>query len=75
MGHANRLVGYLASVASASLFYVAWLVIELNWLPDGHTSVLFKIGLAFFFMLFTVGPAFVLMAFPWYLLVRWYGRL
>lgn len=75
MGNANRLVGYSASIASASLFYVAWFVIELSRMPDGHTSVLFKIGLAFFFLLLTVGPAFVLMAFPWYLSARWYGQL
>jgi hypothetical protein len=77
MGKAHRLVGYLASVAGASLFYVTWFVIwiELNSTPGGDTSFMFKIGLAFFFMLFSAGSAFVLMAIPWYLSVRWYDRL
>jgi hypothetical protein len=77
MGKANRLVGYLASVAGASLFYVAWFVIwvERHTMPGGDASFMFKIGLAFFFMLFSAGSAFVLMAFPWYLSVRWYDRL
>jgi hypothetical protein len=78
MGNVTRLVGYLASVASASLFYVVWFAIslELSRTPDGHTSVLFKIGFAFFFLLFSgMGAAFVLMAFPWYLFVRLYDRL
>jgi hypothetical protein len=77
MGKANRLVGYLASIAGASLFYVAWFVtwVEINATPGGGTSFKFKIGFAFFFMLFSAGSAFVLMAFPWYLSVRWYDRL
>lgn len=78
MGNANRLVGYLASVASASLFYVGWLVInlELDRTPNDHTGVLFDIGFAFFFLLFSgMGAAFVLMAFLWYLSVRWYDRM
>ena len=78
MGNANRLVGYLASVTSASIFYVVWFVVsfEQNRTPDGHVTVLFKIGLAFFFWLFEgMGAAFLLMAFPWYLAVVWHDRL
>jgi hypothetical protein len=78
MGNANRLVGYVASVASASLFYGVWFVIslELDRTPGGHTGLLFNIGFAFFFLLFGgVGAAFLLMAFPWYLSVRGYDRL
>ncbi len=72
MGNANRLVGYLASVASASLFYGVWLVIS-DWTPD--SDVLFNIGVVFFFWLFGgMGAAFVLMAFPWYLAVVWHDR-
>jgi hypothetical protein len=78
IGNANRLVGYLASVTSASLFYVIWFVVsfEQNRTPDGHVTVLFKIGIAFFFWLFGgMGAAFVLMAFPWCLAVVWHDRL
>ncbi len=77
MGEANRLVGYLTSVAGASLFYVAWFVVsvELNTTPGGNSSFKFEVGLAFFFLLFSAGSAFVLMAFPWYVSVRWYERL
>ena len=72
MGNVNRLVGYLASVASASIFYVVWFVVSL----EGHTTVLFRIGFAFFFLLFSgMGAAFVLMALPWYLAVLWHDRL
>jgi hypothetical protein len=75
MGNANRLVGYLASVTSATLFYVVWLVAQ-NTTPSSHVTVLFSIGFAFFFWLFGgMGAAFVLMAFPWYLAVAWQGRL
>lgn len=78
MGNANRLVGYLASVVSASLFYLVWTVISIELMykaSDGHIDIQFDIGLAIIFMLLSVGPAFVLMAFPWYLSVRWYDRL
>jgi hypothetical protein len=78
MGKANRLVGYLASVTSASLFYVVWFVVsvEQNRTPGGDVTVLFKIGIAVFFWLFGgMGAAFVLMAFPWYLTVVWHDRL
>ena len=80
MDKANRLFGYFASVSRASLFYVVWFVIssELSRTPppDGHVSVLFEIGFAFFFLLFSgIGAAFVLRAIPWYCAVRWYGRL
>ena len=75
MGNANRLVGYLASVVSASLFYLVWTVISIELMykaSDGHIDIQFDIGLAIIFMLLSVGPAFVSMAFPWYLSVRWY---
>ena len=75
MGNSNRLVGYLASVTSASLFYVGWFAVQ-NRTPDGRVTVLFNIGFAFFFWLFGgMGAAFVLMAFPWYLAVVWHARL
>ena len=71
----NRLVGYLASVVSASLFYVIWFVVS-DMAPDKHVSLIFNVGLAFFFWLFEgMAAAFVLMAFPWYLAVRWQDRL
>jgi hypothetical protein len=69
VGRANRLVGYLASVVSASFFYVVWLVVQ-DRTPDKHVGVLFDIGLAVFFLLFEgLGAAFVLIAFPWYLAI------
>jgi hypothetical protein len=77
LGKASRLIGYLASVASASLFYVVCFVVTVK-LREHPTrvSVLFEIGIAFFFLLFGgMGAAFVLMAFPWYLSVRLYDRL
>jgi hypothetical protein len=65
MGNANRLVGYLASVSTASLFYVVWIAVQ-NRTPG--VPVLFNIGFAFFFWLVGgMGAAFVLMAFPWVL--------
>jgi hypothetical protein len=71
----NRLVGYLASVVSASFFYMVWFVI-INRVPASHVTLDFDIGLALFFWLFEgVAAAFVLMAFPWYLVVRRYDRL
>jgi len=77
MGHANRLVGYLASVVSASLFYLAWSIIELGYIgPPGSTTLVFKIGLAsVFFVLYGPAAAFILMALPWYLAVLWHNRL
>jgi hypothetical protein len=73
MGNANRLVGYLASVTTASLFYVVWIAVQ-NRTPG--VPVLFNIGFAFFFWLVGgMGAAFVLMAFPWYLAVFWHDRL
>jgi len=74
----NRPVGYLASVVSASFFYVVWIVVssEPNGTPSGDVTVLFQIGIAFFFWLFGgMAAAFLLMAFPWYLVVRWHDRL
>jgi uncharacterized membrane protein required for colicin V production len=49
MGNANRLVGYLASVAIASLFYVVWLAVVFEFGPPPHASIVFNIGLAIFF--------------------------
>lgn len=75
MGKSNRLVGYLASVTSASLFYMVWLVVQ-NRTPGGRETFLFNIGFAFFFWLVGgMGAAFVLIAFPWYLAVVWHDRL
>jgi hypothetical protein len=75
MGKANRMVGYLASFSSASLFYLVWFAVQ-NRTSDSHVTVLFQIGIAFFFWLFGgMAAAFVLMAFPWYLAVVWHGRL
>jgi hypothetical protein len=71
----NRPVGYLASVVSASFFYVAWLVVS-NRVPASHVTLDFDIGFALFFWLFEgMAAAFVLMAFPWYLVVRWHDQL
>jgi hypothetical protein len=67
MGKANRVVGYLASVASASLFYLVWFVLlfEPNDPPGQTTSVQFKIGLGVFFLvLYGPGAAFALMPLP-----------
>jgi hypothetical protein len=75
MGNAHRLVGYLASFTSASLFYMVWIGIQ-SWTPDSHVTVQFDIGIAFFFWLFGgTGAALVLMALPWYLAVVWHDRL
>jgi hypothetical protein len=76
VGKVNRIVGYLASVASASLFYLVWFVVELELLPSGHAGLIFAIGFALFFWLAGgMGAALVSMALPWYLTVRGYGRL
>jgi hypothetical protein len=77
VGNANRLVGYLASVASASLFYLVWFVVEIAVTqPDGRVSILFDIWFAIFFWLFGgEGAALALMALPWCLAVWMYGRL
>ena len=50
MGRANRLIGYVASVASASLFYVIWFMAAFERLgtPKSDVTVLFRIGLAIF---------------------------
>ena len=73
MGHANRVVGYLASVAAASLFYVAWFALSST--SDGKVTVLFKIGLAIFFLVFEgLGATLVVMTLPWYLAARAYSR-
>jgi len=75
MGNSNRLVGYLVSVASASLFYVVWLAVQTRT-PGRHVPALFNVGFAFFFWLFGgMGVAFVVMALPWYLAVVWHDRL
>jgi hypothetical protein len=75
MGNANRLVGYFASVTSASLFYLVWFALK-DIPSDGHVSFLLKIGVGFFFWLVGgMSAAFVLMAFPWYLAVVWHDRL
>ena len=76
MGNTNRLVGYLASAASASLFYVVWSAVAFEFGPPPHASIVFNIGLAIFFW-FAEGmwAALGLMAVPWYLAVRGYGRL
>jgi len=78
MGKGNRLVGYLASVASASLFYVVWEVIIIGLIgpPGEGTGVLFKITFAFtIFLVYGPCAAFVLMVLPWYLAVLWHDRL
>jgi hypothetical protein len=79
MGKANRLVGYLASVTCASLFYMLWflfVVQNITPTPNGSVALHFKIGFALFFWLFGgMGAAFVLMAFPWYLAVVCHERL
>jgi hypothetical protein len=78
MGHANRVVGYLASVAAASLFYVAWLALSFMFVGPsrGQVKVLFNIGLAIFFWSFEgMGAALALMALPWCLAVRAYARV
>ena len=79
MGHANRVVGYLASVATASLFYVVWLMVRFGFVPHegGRVSVfLSSIRIAtFIWAVSGMGATFVLMTLPWYLAVRAYGRL
>jgi hypothetical protein len=75
MGKANRLIGYVGSVACASIFYMLWFMGEVSRRPDGHVSVLFDLGFALFFWLFGgMAAAFVLMAPPWYLAMLWHGR-
>jgi hypothetical protein len=75
MGAANRLVGYLASFACASLIYMAWFVLW-NRAAESHVSIRFRIGIAVFFWLFGgMAAALVLIAVPWYLAVIWHDRL
>jgi hypothetical protein len=77
MGSANRRVGFLASVASASLFYVVCFTVSLGF--DGPRDMhngLFDIGFAIFFWFFDgVAAALALMVLPWYLVVRLSARL
>jgi hypothetical protein len=74
MGNAHRLVGYLASFSSASVFYLVWLAVQ-SRTSASHVTVLFQIGFALFFWLFGgVAAALILMAFPWYLAVIWHDR-
>lgn len=47
----SRLVGYLASFASASLIYLAQFVLW-NRVPDSHVSIRFRLGIAVFFWIF-----------------------
>jgi hypothetical protein len=78
MGKANRVVGYLVSIVSASLFYIAWEVINVGLIgpPGQDTGLKFKTALAFtFFVLYGPCAAFVLMVLPWYLAVLWHDRL
>jgi hypothetical protein len=78
MGKANRLVGYLASVVSASLFYmVSFVIADELFVPYGKdTGALFKISLALtFFLVYGPCAAFVLMVLPWYLALLWHDRL
>ena len=75
MGNTHRMVGYLASFSSASLFYLVWLAVQ-NRTSASHVTVRFQIGFALFFWIFGgMAAALVLMAFPWYLAVVWHGRL
>ena len=75
MCNAHRMVGYLASFSSASLFYLVWLAVQ-NRTSASHVTVRFQIGFALFCWIFGgMAAALVLMAFPWYLAVVWHGRL
>jgi hypothetical protein len=79
MGHANRVVGYLASVATASLFYVVWLMVRFGFVPHeggrvGDFLSSFRVA-AFIWVVSGMGATFVLMTLPWFLAVRAYGRL
>jgi hypothetical protein len=75
MGNTHRMVGYLASFSSASLFYLVWLAVQ-NRTSASHVTVRFQIGFALFFWIFGgMAAALVLMAFPWCLAVVWHGRL
>jgi hypothetical protein len=75
MRASNRLVGYLASFASASFAYLAWFELW-NSAADSHVSIRFRIGLAVFFWLFGgMAAALVLIAGPWCFVVILYDRL
>lgn len=68
-----RGLAYAAGAASASLFYVVWLVIEMRGPGIGLG---FRIGLALFFWLVNgFAAALILMAVPWLLPVRMYVRV
>ena len=72
MGKADRRLGFLASVASASIFYVLWFLVSLGFdeFRDVHTGLL-TIGFAIFFWFFSgMAAAFAIMILPWYLVVR-----
>jgi hypothetical protein len=66
MGKASRVIGYLASVAIASLFYLVWFVFSgPNEPPAEATSIQFRVVLGLFFLvLYGPGVAFVLMPVP-----------
>jgi len=75
MGNVHRLVGYLASFTTASLFYMVWLAVQ-SRTPGSHETLRFNIGIALFFWIFGgMAAALVLMAFPWYLAVVSHDRL
>ena len=78
MGNANRLVGYVASLICASLFYMVWFAIVVGQInPKGDpVSLRFQFGFAFFFWLFSgMGAALVLLALPWFLAVLCHDRM
>jgi len=77
MGSVDRRVGFLASVASASIFYVVWFTLSLGFgRPRDVHSVLFDLGFViFFWALNGLAAALVLMALVWYIIVRMYARL
>ena len=68
---ARRIVGYLASIAAATLIYVIWdtCVTHLSVAPPGRPSVMFEIGLGIFFAIFAGFGAAMLLIAPLWILV------
>jgi hypothetical protein len=75
LGKAHRLVGYIAALLVASLFYVSWFTVA-NKAPGSDVAILFRIGVAIFFWAFGgVAVALGAMALPWSFAVIWARRI
>lgn len=75
MGTANLIIGYLSSVALATLFYVVWMLVSF-FVGEPHVSFRFRLGFTLFWWFFEgTAVALVLLFLPWCLAVWGYRRL